>query len=126
MSSEQHNQSGALRSDDLSHAFLDSYQLALHKRVAELLLGSPDSILARARENLTRWMHSGNFSGGEMAALQEWANMLDRLPLHILIERMTDPSNEGQRIRQSSPFIRILSREESRRIREECEKASVN
>lgn len=109
-----------------SHRFLDRYQLALHSRVAELLVDEPGPIIARARQNLRRWIESGNFTGGELAALVEWAGMLDEMTTAELIRRITDPSDEGQRIRQNSPFVRILPREESRRIREECEETATH
>ena len=120
-----HSQQVAAAEYPASHQLLDHYQLALHHRVAELLVEEPEPIIARARRNLNRWIESENFTEGELAALTEWAGLLDRLTTAELIRRITDPSEEGQRIRQNSPFVRILPTEESRRIREECEKTAA-
>ena len=121
--SQDHSVAGV--NSPASHIFLDLYQLALHRRVSELLLNNPDSIINQARANLMRWIQSGNFTVGELASLDEWRDMLDRLPVAELIRRITDPSDEGQRIRQNSPFVRILPHEESRRIREACEETAT-
>ena len=127
MSSGQSIQDAALSANEsASHGFLDRYQLALHERVAQLLIEQPETIIARARLNLKRWIESGNFTGGELASLREWAEMLEHLSAEELARRITDTGDEGQRIRQNSPLVRILPQEESQRIREACEERAAH
>jgi len=105
-----------------SHQFLDAFALAYHRSVAELLRVTPDPILQHARKNLTVWMARGELSAGAMLSLREWQKLLNESTLPQLIAIIIDESDEGQRLRQSSPFAGTLSAEERLEILAECEK----
>ncbi len=116
------NQNFAQNSLAISHDFLDRYQLVYARRIAKVLLASPEKILNKARTNLENWLNSGAFEKGEMKALNEWKTILQSSDVRKIIQLLTENSDNGQRLRQSSPFVGILSKREINQIREECEK----
>jgi hypothetical protein len=95
-----------------SHAFLDEFALAYHRAVAERLRDEPGAVLERARRNLTRWEEGDAFGPGERASLEEWRRILDEADVDRLVKIITEVSEEGQRLRSSSPFVGALSPEE--------------
>jgi len=95
-----------------SHAFLDEFALAYHRAVAERLRAEPEAVLERALQNLDRWAEGDAFGAGERTSLEEWRGILGEADVDRLIEIMTDTSDEGQRLRSSSPFVGALSPEE--------------
>lgn len=116
------NQNFAQNSFAISHNFLDRYQLVYARRIAKILLVSPEKVLDKAKKNLENWLTGGAFEMGEIAALNEWKTILQSSDVQKIIQLLTENSDGGQRLRQSSPFVGILSKGEVRRIREECEK----
>ena len=108
-----------------SHAFLDEFALAYHRAVAERLRAAPEAVLERACRNLDRWMDGDAFGAGEQASLEEWRGILGGADVDRLIEIMTDTSDEGQRLRSSSPFVGVLSPEERLEILAACEQRAA-
>src|SRR4051812_21111398 len=108
-----------------SHAFLDEFALAYHHAVAERLRAEPEPVLERARRNLNRWTEGDAFGPGDLASLEEWRQILDEEGVGRLIEIITDPSDEGQRLRSSSPFVGVLSPEERLEILAACEQRAA-
>lgn len=108
-----------------SHAFLDDFALAYHRAVAERLRAEPEAVLERARRNLDRWTEGDAFGSGERASLEEWREILGEADVERLIEIMTDTSDEGQRLRSSSPFVGALSPEERLEILAACEQRAT-
>jgi hypothetical protein len=106
-----------------SHAFLDEFALAYHRAVAERLRAEP--VLERARRNLNRWTEGDAFGAGELASLEEWRRILGEADVERLVEIMTDSSDEGQRLRSSSPFVGALSPEERLEILAACEQRAT-
>jgi hypothetical protein len=104
-----------------SHAFLDEFALAYHRAVAERLRAEPETVLERARRNLNRWTEGDSFGAGELASLEEWRRIIGEADVERLVEIMTDSSDEGQRLRSSSPFVGVLSPEERLEILAACE-----
>ena len=49
----------------------------------------------------------------------EWLPLLDEARLDELIARMIDPGEEGQRMRQSTPFVGIMAQGERCAIRDQ-------
>ena len=105
-----------------SHQFLDDFALAYHRAVAEALCSAPEAVLDHARRNLTRWIKSGTFDAGETATLEEWQEVLDGSSVERLIAVITDESDEGQRLRQSSPFVGAIPHQQRLEILAACEK----
>ena len=116
---------GAVVSPLGSHAFLDEFALAYHRAVAERLRAEPEAVLEHARQNLRRWAEGDVFGPGEQASLEEWRELLDEEGVDVLVELMTDASDEGQRLRSSSPFVGVLSPEERLEILAACEQRAT-
>lgn len=108
-----------------SHAFLDEFALAYHRAVAERLRTEPEAVLERARRNLNRWTEGAAFGAGEQASLEEWREILGEAAVNRLIEIMTETTDEGQRLRSSSPFVGVLSPEERLEILAACEQRAT-
>lgn len=107
-----------------SQQYIDWVNLLYHRRIAELLLEEPEKVLNKARHNLWRWqrVHAGT---GSEAAWEEWRTLLDTKPLTELIAIITADSDEGQRLRSSTPFTGILSAEERAALRRVCEERAL-
>jgi len=108
-----------------SHAFLDEFALAYHRAVAERLRAEPEAVMEHARQNLNRWTEGDAFGPGEQASLEEWREILGDSDMEQLIEIMTDTSDEGQRLRSSSPFVGALSPEKRLEILAACEQRAT-
>lgn len=108
-----------------SHAFLDEFALAYHRAVADRLRAEPAAVLAHARSNLDRWTDGDAFGPGDLAPLEEWRRILDEADVGRLIEIITDASDEGQRLRSSSPLVGTLSSEERLEILAACEQRAT-
>ena len=108
-----------------SHAFLDEFALAYHHAVAERLRAEPDAVLEHARRNLDRWTAGDAFGPGDLASLEEWQRILGEADVNRLVEVITDASDEGQRLRSSSPFVGVLSPEERLEILAACEQRAT-
>ena len=107
-----------------THQFLDEFALAYHRAVADRLRTDGSSVLAHARRNLDRWMRDGGHELGAAQALEEWRKLLDESDLDELIESITDTSDEGQRLRSSSPFAGALPPEQRLEMLAACEPKS--
>jgi hypothetical protein len=108
-----------------SHAFLDEFARAYHRAVADRLRAEPSAVLEHARRNLDRWTEGDAFGPGELASLGEWRRILDEADVNRLVEVITDVSDEGQRLRSSSPFVGVLSPEERLEILAACEQRAA-
>jgi hypothetical protein len=108
-----------------SHAFLDEFALSYHRAVAERLRAEYEAVLERARQNLNRRAEGDAFGAGERPSLEEWQRILGEADVNRLIDIMTDTSDEGQRLRSSSPFVGPLSPEERLEILAACEQRAA-
>lgn len=108
-----------------SHAFLDEFTLAYHRAVAERLRAEPEAVLEHARQKLNRWTDGDAFGAGERASLEEWREILGEADMDHLIEIITDSSEEGERLRSSSPFVGALSPQERLEILDACEQRAA-
>ena len=108
-----------------THAFLDEFALAYHRAVADRLRAEPAAVLGHARRNLDRWTEGDAFGPGDLASLEEWRRILDEADVDQLVGVITDASDEGQRLRSSSPFVGVLSPEERLEILAACEQRAT-
>ena len=99
--------------------------LAYHRAVADRLRADPAAVLEHARRNLDRWTEGDAFGPGDLASLKEWRRILDEADAGRLIEIVTDASDEGQRLRSSSPFVGALSPVERLEILAACEQRAT-
>jgi hypothetical protein len=97
-----------------SHRLLEARSLAMHAVIAEKIQRDP-RLLKVARDNLQRWR--ARWQEEPPAWHQEWSGIIER-PWPEIAAIMTEPSEEGARLRQSSPFAGVLSVAERRRIYE--------
>jgi hypothetical protein len=97
-----------------SHRLLEARSLAMHALVAHKIECEP-KLLEIARANLKRW--SARWNEEPPAWLQEWRTILRR-PWPEIASRITEPSEDGARLRQSSPFAGVLTPTERHRIYE--------
>lgn len=108
-----------------SHVFLDEFALAYHRAVAARLRAESSVVLEHARRNLDRWTEGDAFGPRDLASLEEWRQILDEAEVGRLVELIIDASEEGQRLRSSSPFVGALSPEERLEILAACEQRAT-
>lgn len=101
---------------DKQNNFVDLFSLMLHASVAEKLRLNPNEVLQIAQQNLNRWLENEN------SALIEWQKILETYSPKEIIKIITQDTDEGQRLRSSSPFVDILSEMERDKIWNECAK----
>lgn len=88
------------------HRQHDKVSLILAKMIATELSSRPEWIDA-ARHNLLRWKHLNGESPSLVRCYNEWLELLDR-PVDDVRQRLIDPGDMGQRLRQNSPFAGVL------------------
>lgn len=86
----------------------------MHAVIAQKIERNP-KLLEIPRNNLHRW--NARWEGEVPAWYGEWRRIMDR-PWPEIAAIITEPSEEGARLRQSSPFAGVLSAEERKRIYE--------
>ncbi len=97
-----------------SHRLLEARSLAMHAVIARKIERDP-KLLQVARNNIERWSVQRNDE--RPAWLDEWRELLDQ-PWENIAALITEPSEHGARLRQSSPFVGILTNQERWRIYE--------
>jgi hypothetical protein len=108
----------------MRHARLEERSLALHREIARRVRQNPE-LLTGVRERLGNDIKSGRFSVSVTDAMREWLDLLNASSLEQTLELLVDPGENARRLRQSTPFAGILTKEERRRILEEHESAGV-
>lgn len=101
-----------VRSGYSSHRLLEARSLAMHAVIAQKIERDP-KLLEVPRNNLKRW--SARWENEAPAWYGEWRGIMNR-PWAEIAAIITEPSEEGARLRQSSPFAGILSAAERKRI----------
>ncbi len=89
--------------------------LSLARRVAEQLRVQPE-LLELARNNLARWSRQNAASKSLLRCYAEWQDILSS-PVEEICARLLAETEEGQRLRQNSPFAGALSPAEVWRIK---------
>jgi len=92
------------------HGYQDRVSLEIARRIASGLPNHPEWI-EFARANLDRWAAINSGSPGLLRCYTEWRSLLER-PLAEIIAILTTQSDEGQRLRQNSPFAGVLPPQE--------------
>ena len=91
-----------------THQWLDACDLAMTRRIAEKIQRQP-GLMRVAVENLRRWKRQMR---PWPPALREWEMILAKNPPARVLEILVQDNEEGQRLRQSDPFVGILTEEE--------------
>ncbi len=102
--------------NQLQKKFVDVFNLMLHRAVAEKLRQDAKAVLQTARNNLNRWLTSESFAGSERFALLEWQEILETHASEEICKIISQDTDEGQRLRSSSPFVGVLSEAEREKI----------
>lgn len=92
------------------HQYQDRVSLEIARCVAARLRSDP-KVLDFARRNLAEWRIRNSDSPGLVRLYDEWSQLLDRGPAAVEAS-LLDPSDEGQRLRQNSPFAGVLDASE--------------
>ena len=86
----------------------------MHAVIARKIDRDP-TLLEIPRRNLARWRK--RWADAPPAWLEEWQALLER-PWPQIGAQITEPSEQGARLRQSTPFAGVLSEAERERIYE--------
>jgi antitoxin component of MazEF toxin-antitoxin module len=97
-----------------SHAMLDELKRSLS--LAVIRRCTPQEIRAQSLGNLYRWRNQGTW----VSAYDEWAEILERGSDGELFAAMLGRDEQSNRLRQSMPYVGLLSQEEVKRIYEEA------
>lgn len=103
-----------VRSGYSSHRLLEARSLAMHAVIAQKIERDP-KLLDIPRNNLKRW--GARWQGDAPGWYDEWRAIMKR-PWPDIAAIITEPSEQGARLRQSSPFAGVLSAAERKRIYE--------
>jgi hypothetical protein len=90
------------------HQVIDRRSLEFDRRIVARLRENP-ALVGTARANLRRWLETA--SPAARRTLREWQALLDG-PFAELLATMEGEDERSTRLRQSSPFCGVLSRDE--------------
>src|SRR5688572_32760593 len=93
----------------MDHAYHDRVSLEIGRWIAAGLPAHPEWVV-QARDNLDRWSERNRDSPRLLRSYDEWREILGRAVAEIC-RVLTDTTDEGQRLRQSSPFAGVSPRE---------------
>ncbi len=100
----------------MRHEYQDRVSLEMASRIARGLPSRPDWI-DLARDNLDRWSRRNHDSPALIRCYEEWLAILRR-PVEEVCDILTQEDDEGQRLRQNSPFAGALTPQEVWDIKE--------
>jgi antitoxin component of MazEF toxin-antitoxin module len=98
----------------LPHEALDELKRSIALAVARDF--TPRQIRAQALANLTRWKSQGTWG----PAYDEWKDIALSQDDGVLYQAMLSRDENSTRLRQSMPFVGLLSRDEVRKLNEEA------
>lgn len=98
--------------------FPDLLSLIVHRLAAERLRSNPQ-LVEIAKNNLKNWLKKNPSVG----AWLEWQEILETESLENILKIITAETDEGQRLRSSSPFAGIIGEEERQRVIKICAEA---
>jgi hypothetical protein len=92
----------------VDHSFLDRRSLAFHVAIAEKLRTDP-KLLEKFRDRLQAMLSDDRVSISTRDAYREWLDFIEEHSFEEVLDLLVDPSEEGTRLRQATPFAGILS-----------------
>jgi len=96
------------------HEVIDERSIELHGVIARELRANPEK-LDLVVAWIQRFLDDPEYSDQNKDALAEWMEII-REGLPRVLEALADESDEGQRLRQSSPFAVLMPQDERARI----------
>jgi hypothetical protein len=94
------------RGEESGHDAVDRRSLAFHRLIATKIEAEPDLVNVASR-NIDRWRHQGRTE----RYLKEWEGVL-RGGADEVVRVLRSTGQRATRLRQSSPFVGILAKEE--------------
>ncbi len=104
-----------------SHEWIDARSLAMCRLIAEKIRREPE-LFQKVLATLHRWK---KIKKPIPRALLEWENIIDHNSVEHVLEILLQNNDEGQRLRQSDPFVGIMTEAERLQILAEYEKIGV-
>ena len=95
-----------------SHQWIDLVDLAMHRAMVRKIRREP-KLFNRARRTLARWER---MKRGLPPCLREWKAILAEKDVGEVLRIVTQANEEGDRLRQASPFCGILTEREREAI----------
>ena len=95
----------------MSHELLDQRSLEFDREIARRLRRDP-GLIEVARQNLLRWLERPGIAPSLEQCHREWLDILDDSSVEQIIQLLEDEGQEARRLRQSSPFVGVLSQDE--------------
>lgn len=108
----------------MDHHYQDSVSLALARKTVARLHESPE-LLQVAHDNLARWTKRNADTPSLMRCYREWEAILTR-PLEEICATLCAENDEGQRLRQNSPFVGIVTYAEVWAIKRDLRQAAMS
>lgn len=112
----------------MGHEYQDACSLEMATRIATGLAEHPEW-LTLARNNIARWKQRNSDAPSLVRCYDEWAAILDR-PVPEICAILTAKTDEGQRLRQNTPFAGVIPYDEvcalKQRIREEMQRGTYS
>jgi len=99
----------------MRHDLIDQRSLDLNRLVAKKIRQQPE-LMNLVRAKLDRTLAESYLSESCKDALCEWQTIFSLKSFEEILEILVEDSDEGQRLRQSTPFSGILSQQERREI----------
>jgi len=95
----------------MGHDLIDRRSLELNRLVVEKIRQKPE-LMDFVRQNLDRTLIEPILSESCKNALQEWRTIFSLRSFDEILGILVEDSDEGQRLRQSTPFTGILNQRE--------------
>ena len=95
----------------MSHELIDRRSLELNRLVVEKVRRQPE-LMDFVRQNLERTLNESVLSESCKNALREWRTIFSHKSFDEILDILVEDSDEGQRLRQSTPFTGILNQRE--------------
>ncbi len=96
----------------MDHRQIDKRSLEMSQAVVRRVDEDPERWIEHAKANIHRW----NKRNGERAGRTEWLEILNNSTWPEIREILLAETDEGQRLRQNSPFTGVITQEEREKI----------
>lgn len=98
------------------HSLREKQSLAMHRRIAALLIERPGVVIGKALDNLQRWMVAAGVA--EVPAVyREWKELLLARNPDEIVAILLSEDEDAVRLKQSSPFAGVLDAREVWKIK---------
>lgn len=107
------DQKPGIRHPALTHAQAEKRSLLFAQGIAELIQSDP-SLITRAKHHLNRLIHDDQ--GNAVGDIAEWRQLLETYSINRIRELLVSRNSRADRLRQSSPFLAVLTADELERL----------